>query len=78
MSLYECCFIALLSYILFEKYTYISALEMASPGNQHCASCIGALFVLYSGQKLARREVLRRTKKTSSHTVSINLPVNFK
>jgi len=30
-------------YILFEKYIYISALEMASPGNQHCANCIGTL-----------------------------------
>jgi len=25
------------------KYIYILALEMASPGNQHCANCIGAL-----------------------------------
>jgi len=33
----------LLPYILFEKYIYILALEMASPGNQHCANCIGAL-----------------------------------
>ena len=30
-------------YILFEKYTYILALEMASPRNQHCANCIGTL-----------------------------------
>ena len=30
-------------YILFEKYIYILALEMASPGNQHCANCIGTL-----------------------------------
>jgi len=30
-------------YILFEKYIYISALEMASPGKQHCANCIGTL-----------------------------------
>jgi len=30
--------------ILFEKkYMYISALEMASPRNQHCANCIGTL-----------------------------------
>jgi len=35
--------IKLLPYILFEKYIYILALEMASPGNQHCASCIGTL-----------------------------------
>jgi len=27
--------IKLLPYILFEKYIYILALEMASPGNQH-------------------------------------------
>jgi len=27
----------------FGKYIYISALEMASPANQHCANCIGAL-----------------------------------
>ena len=26
-----------------QKIIYILALEMASPGNQHCASCIGAL-----------------------------------
>ena len=25
------------------KYIYILALEMASPGNQHCANCIGTL-----------------------------------
>ena len=35
--------IKLLSYILFEKYIYILALEMASPRNQHCANCIGTL-----------------------------------
>jgi len=37
----ECCLIKLLPYIFFEKYIYILALEMASPGNQHCANCIG-------------------------------------
>jgi len=30
-------------YILFEKYIYILALEMASPGKQHGANCIGTL-----------------------------------
>ena len=39
----EYCLIKLLPYILFEKYIYILALEMASPGNQHCDSCIGTL-----------------------------------
>jgi len=34
----------LLPYIfLFEKYSYILALEMASPGNQRCAGCISVL-----------------------------------
>jgi len=28
---------------LLEKYIFILALEMASPGNQHCAICIGTL-----------------------------------
>jgi len=31
------------AYILFEKCNYILALEMASPGKQQCASCIGTL-----------------------------------
>ena len=39
----ECCLIKLLPYILFKKCINIFALEMASPGNRHCASCIGTL-----------------------------------
>ena len=39
----ECCLMKLLPYILSEKYIHILALEMASPGNRHCANCIGAL-----------------------------------
>jgi len=39
----KCSLIKLLLYILFEKYIYILTLEMANPGNQHCASCIGTL-----------------------------------
>jgi len=35
--------IKLLRYILFEKYIYILSLKMVSPGNQHCANCIGIL-----------------------------------
>ena len=31
------------SVYLFEKYIYMLALEMASPGNRHCANCIGTL-----------------------------------
>jgi len=41
--------------ILFEKYIYILALEVASQENQHCASCIGTLSLptrtLKSGMK---------------------------
>jgi len=33
----------LLPDILSEKYIYILPLEMASPGNRHCANCIGTL-----------------------------------
>ena len=40
----QCWLIKLLPYILFDKYKfYILALEMASPGNQYCANCIGTL-----------------------------------
>jgi len=44
-----------LPYILIEKYTYILALEMASPGNRHCASCIGTLVSAHFGSLLSRR-----------------------
>jgi len=30
-------------YFISEKYISILALEIASPGNQHCANCIGTL-----------------------------------
>jgi len=39
----ECCLTKLFSYILFEKYIYMLALDLASTGNKHCASCIGTL-----------------------------------
>jgi len=40
----ECCSVKLRPYILFEKSTYILALEMAGPGNRGtvCACCISA------------------------------------
>ena len=43
LTVSECCLIKLLPYILFEIYINIFKLEMASPGNRHCANCIGAL-----------------------------------
>ena len=39
----ECCLIKLHLFILYDKYVYILGLEMASPGSQHCANCIGTL-----------------------------------
>ena len=39
----ECRLIKLLPHIFFEKNISISALEIASVGNRHCAKCIGAL-----------------------------------
>ena len=30
-------------YFIWKKYIYILSSEMASPGNQHCANCIGTL-----------------------------------
>ena len=45
----------LLPRTLLEKQAdvYISALELASPGNRHCANCIGALsFAIYEQRLL--------------------------
>ena len=44
LTVSECCLIKLLPYILFEKCINILALEMASPGNRHCANCIIGTF----------------------------------
>jgi len=51
--------IKLLSYILFEKYICISALEMASPENQHCTNCIGTLsfLIIYKHDVMHKSEV---------------------
>ena len=42
ISFSERCLLKLLPYILFEKCIDILALQMASPGNRHCANCVGA------------------------------------
>jgi len=39
----EFCSTKLVPYIFYEKYIHILALEMASPGNEHRANCIGTL-----------------------------------
>ena len=59
----ESCLIKLLQYILFEKYSYILALEMASPANQHSANCIGTLSfpILISVMNHFRAVLLPRT-----------------
>ena len=44
--------IVTLCIFLFEKYVYILALAMASPGNAHCANCIGTLsFATYNTKR---------------------------
>jgi len=35
--------------IFYLKYIFILALEIASPGNQYCANCIGTLSFLIVG-----------------------------
>ena len=46
----------LLPHILFQKCIFIIALEMASPGNRHCAICIGTpSFPHYSQQRPQQR-----------------------
>jgi len=43
----------------FEKYVYILALEMASPGNRQCASCIGTLsFLIPPDEKSGKERML--------------------
>jgi len=59
LNLY-CCLIKLLLYILSEKYIYILSSEMASPGNQHCANCIGTLSFLLGLLLEKTRLLLRR------------------
>jgi len=49
------CLIKLLPCILFEKYIYILALEVASPRSQHCANCIGTLSFLMTAPSCVRR-----------------------
>ena len=59
--------IKLLPYILFETQIYILALEMASPGNQHCANCIGTLsFPMQLDKRLSNgtlRDLRRKVKE---------------
>jgi len=51
LTVSECCLIRLLPYVLLLKCIHILALETASPGNQHCANCIGTLSFPYESQR---------------------------
>jgi len=61
--------IDLLPYILLQKYIYILASEMASPGNQHRASCIGT-FVPYSTRTKLNWPAAGRTSYTALSLVT--------
>jgi len=61
----------LLPYILFEKYIYILALEMANPGKQHYANCIGTLSFRWVTQKHSASSPINWTGE--GITMKINL-----
>ena len=42
-SAFPACVCLLRTEVCRKLYIYILALETASPGNQHCANCIGAI-----------------------------------
>jgi len=56
----------LLSYILFEKYIYILALEMASSRNQHRANFIGTLSFPKANDGISRSRNRRIESKNNS------------
>jgi len=66
--------IKLLLYILFEKCIHIFALETASPGNQHCANCIGAL----SFPKDAQSRPPRNKKNNENVAVDVAMQHDYK
>ena len=59
--------VKLLLYILLEKYIHIS-LEMASPGNRHCANCIGASLSFPITVNHINDVIHRRRSKAASAT----------
>ena len=70
LTVSERCWTKLLQYILFEKYIYISALEMARRRNRHSASCIRTLsfaIVIRQADKSQVRncQLQRRTRHAS-------------
>jgi len=62
----ECCLIKLLPYILFKNIFILLLLEMASPGNQHCANCIGTLsFPTYKQQTKSAKDLTVRSASST-------------
>jgi len=77
-------------YFTSKKYIDISALKMASPGNRHCAKCIGTLSFPMTSQTaqnacginqygLSVRKIIltssNRTKAAWQHAVCDSMPV---
>jgi len=60
----------LFPYILFEKYIHILALEIASPGNRHCANCIGTLSFFIATATVAIDRIVAATQIDQSHSQS--------
>jgi len=56
----------------FEKYIDILALEMASPGNQHCASCIGTLSL-----SIAKTELVLGVAAAATGNQPVTSPVDL-
>ena len=74
ITYFECCLIILLPYILFEKYIYILATGMVSPGKQHCANCIGTLsFAMRQQHKYYAGHVRSRSRKGTVWCLSVRL-----
>jgi len=57
--------------VLFKKYIYILALEMASRGNQRCANCIGTLLFPVSHVEC----VVQRNYTTTASTVLLSINI---
>jgi len=57
--------------MLFQKYIYIVVLEIASPGNQHCANCIGTLSFPIVQRMLICRTVVCVESRTSAPNITL-------
>jgi len=62
-------------YFIWEIYTSILALGMASPGNRHCASCIGTVSFPISQQCDLERATARRQSGYRARAVTTSPPL---